>query len=446
MLRPTESAIIFVQQLGRGLRISEDKDYVVIIDFIGNYKNNFLIPIALSGDRTYNKDTIRRYVAEGNRIIPGASTIHFDEVSRKKIYDSISNISFKNLKFLKDEYNNMKYKLGRTPSLMDFYNTGGMDPERIIEYSKNYYSFLIKVDKEYDGKLSHHEEKMLEFISVFLSNGKRPHELLILKMLYGEEIISKENISKKLSKTYGLIDNGKTIESAIYVLNGSFLSGSDKQYKNYIFIENHLEEKTKTEQYKRCFSYYKGFRNPEFLKLMNDVIEYALKKYEDYYQNNNNKSNLSLYEKYSRKDVCRLLNWPHDDSSTLYGYQVKHNTCPVFVTYNKSEEISASTNYEDYFLNEKTFSWMTRSRRTLNSNEVKKILNYQENGLAIHLFVKKADGEGRDFYYLGEAYPKLNEVMQKKISDNKGNELPVVNIPMRLEKEVRSDIYEYLIS
>lgn len=64
MLRPTQSPIIFVQQLGRGLRKAENKEYVVILDFIGNYKNNFMIPIALSGDRSYNKDNIRRYVLE----------------------------------------------------------------------------------------------------------------------------------------------------------------------------------------------------------------------------------------------------------------------------------------------------------------------------------------------------------------------------------------------
>ena len=74
MLRPTESPIIFIQQLGRGLRKAEGKEFVVIIDFIGNYRKNFMIPIALSGDRSYNKDNIRRYVTEGGRIIPGAST------------------------------------------------------------------------------------------------------------------------------------------------------------------------------------------------------------------------------------------------------------------------------------------------------------------------------------------------------------------------------------
>ncbi|MGN1275642.1 MAG: DEAD/DEAH box helicase family protein, partial [Floccifex sp.] len=64
MLRPTQSPIVFIQQLGRGLRKAKDKEYVVILDFIGNYNNNFMIPIALSGDHSYNKDNIRRYVLE----------------------------------------------------------------------------------------------------------------------------------------------------------------------------------------------------------------------------------------------------------------------------------------------------------------------------------------------------------------------------------------------
>lgn len=83
MLRPTQSPVVFIQQLGRGLRKANGKEYVVILDFIGNYNNNFMIPIALSGDRTYNKDNIRRYIMEGGRVIPGASTVHFDEISRK---------------------------------------------------------------------------------------------------------------------------------------------------------------------------------------------------------------------------------------------------------------------------------------------------------------------------------------------------------------------------
>ena len=101
MLRPTQSPIVFIQQFGRGLRKAKGKEYVVILDFIGNYNNNFMIPIALSGDRTYNKDNIRRYIMEGGRVIPGASTVHFDEVSRKRIFSSVDNANFSDIKLIK---------------------------------------------------------------------------------------------------------------------------------------------------------------------------------------------------------------------------------------------------------------------------------------------------------------------------------------------------------
>lgn len=94
MLRPTESAIVFVQQLGRGLRKNDSKEYVVIIDFIANYEKNFLIPVALSGQTNYNKDSLRQFVCEGSLMTPGASTIQFDQITEKRIYQSIDAANF----------------------------------------------------------------------------------------------------------------------------------------------------------------------------------------------------------------------------------------------------------------------------------------------------------------------------------------------------------------
>lgn len=150
MLRPTESPIIFIQQLGRGLRKTDDKEYVVVIDFIGNYRNNFMIPIALSGDRSYNKDNIRRYVTEGGRVIPGASTIHFDEISRKRIFQAIDNANFSDIKLIRENYTNLKNKLGHIPALADFDKYGEMDVLRIFDNNSlgSYYKFLVKGFKE----------------------------------------------------------------------------------------------------------------------------------------------------------------------------------------------------------------------------------------------------------------------------------------------------------
>ena len=135
MLRPTESPIVFIQQLGRGLRKAEGKEFVVILDFIGNYNNNFMIPIALSGDRSYNADTIRKYVISGNNTIPGASTVHFEEIAKDKIFTSIDKI--KGMKtIIKDSYVSLKNRLGRVPYLLDFYENGEIDPLVIIKEYK----------------------------------------------------------------------------------------------------------------------------------------------------------------------------------------------------------------------------------------------------------------------------------------------------------------------
>lgn len=148
MLRPTQSPIIFIQQLGRGLRKADGKEYVVILDFIGNYNNNFMIPIALSGDRTYNKDNIRRYIMEGGRVIPGASTVHFDEISKKRIFASVDNANFSDIKLIKENYTNLKNKLGRIPHLRDFDDYGEMDVARIFDNNSlgSYYKFLNKLN------------------------------------------------------------------------------------------------------------------------------------------------------------------------------------------------------------------------------------------------------------------------------------------------------------
>lgn len=134
MLRPTQSAIIFVQQLGRGLRKAADKEYVVVLDFIANYDKNYLIPIALSGDRTGNKDNIRRYLIEGNNVINGASTIYFDSVTRKRIFQSIDSARINTRQNIIDSYQSLKRKLGRWPALTDFDKYGEMDPLRILSY------------------------------------------------------------------------------------------------------------------------------------------------------------------------------------------------------------------------------------------------------------------------------------------------------------------------
>ena len=62
----------------------------------------------------------------------GASTVHFDEISRKRIFASVDNANFSDIKLIKENYNNLKNKLGRIPALRDFDDYGEMDVIRIL--------------------------------------------------------------------------------------------------------------------------------------------------------------------------------------------------------------------------------------------------------------------------------------------------------------------------
>ena len=119
MLRPTQSAIVFVQQLGRGLRKTNNKEYLTVIDFIGNYANSFLVPIALYGDTSYNKDTLRKLMSSESNLIPGSSTVNFDEISKKRIFEAIDSANMQLKKDLVSDYIVLKAKLGRIPMMME---------------------------------------------------------------------------------------------------------------------------------------------------------------------------------------------------------------------------------------------------------------------------------------------------------------------------------------
>ena len=230
MLRPTQSPIVFIQQLGRGLRKAPGKEYVVILDFIGNYNNNFMIPVALSGDRSYNADVIRKYVISGNSTIPGASTVHFDEISKDKIFKSIDKI--KGMKALiKESYISLKNRLGRIPFLYDFYENQEIDPLVIIREYKTYYAFMQVMEKDkYTNNLSEQEKLTLEYLSKTVLSGVRPDELAILSQLLHKDYIGITEFKTEYQKTFGFEISVAQVKEAIQVLQGHFVS-KEAEYK-----------------------------------------------------------------------------------------------------------------------------------------------------------------------------------------------------------------------
>ena len=450
MLRPTQSPIVFIQQLGRGLRKAEAKEYVVILDFIGNYNNNFMIPIALSGDRTYNKDNIRRYVMEGERMIPGASTVHFDEVSRKRIFASVDNANFSDIRLIKENYTNLKNKLGRIPRLRDFDEYGEMDVIRIFDNNSlgSYYKFLVKYEKEYKTRLPEDEEKVIEFVSKKLANGKRIQELQMLKrILTYARGLAKFGLFAGLSedmRKYGKDVSQDQKENIVNVMTNEFPAGASKKtYAQCVFIEKNENDYCPTKSFIQMLS------NGEFYDILQELVEFGISRYERDYSNTYDQTDFVLYQKYTYEDVCRLLNWEQNEVPLNIGgykYDRKTKTFPVFINYDKAEDISDTTKYEDHFVpgfRDRLIA-ISKSGRSLQSEDVQNFLKAKERGIHVELFVRKNkdDKISKEFYYLGHMTAS-GKTKEFKMANT---EKTAVEIEWILDVPVREDIYEYIVN
>ena len=442
MLRPTQSPIVFIQQLGRGLRKADGKEYVVILDFIGNYNNNFMIPIALSGDRSYNPDTIRKYVISGNSTIPGASTVHFDEIAKDKIVSSIDKI--KGMKvIIKESYISLKNRLGRVPYLLDFYENGEIDPLLIIREYKTYQSFLESLEKElYLGKITEQEVITLEYLSKTILSGSRPYELEILKQFLKKDVIHLDQIKKEFQVSYGYEIEMPSFENAIEVLQGKFVSKADELIKySHMDIINYDKNST----LRRLKAFADRLNHMEFYKQINDIVEVGIRRYKEKHSVEQVENTpFVLYEKYSRRDVSLLMNCGKDLSSTMYGMKRIEDDAFIFVTYHKEESddknyVDGKPDYADAFEDNMIFRWDSQIGRGIDSSYVKDVTTATRK----HLLVKKSDAETQ-FYYMGQF--EVTEVEPARKKDNNGKERDITKFQMKMHHAVREDLLRYLQS
>ncbi len=447
MLRPTQSAIIFVQQLGRGLRKKNAKEYLTVIDFIGNYCNNYMVPIALYGDTSYNKDSLRKMISSGSSLLPGSSTINFDEISKKKIFEAIDSANMQLRKDLMNDYNLLKFKLGHIPMMVDFLEHGSRDPQLYINYSKSYYNFISRYEADYNGSISEYQKKLLELFSNEINNSKRIEETIIINEIIENHYLDITKFKEIISKKYNYNVSDETIISCINNINFGFVTenkGGKHKPVNELYDIRIISRNGNQLLIETDFS--NQLSNTEFRLFLLDSIKYAINFYDSTYKREEYFDGFRLYKKYNRKDVFRILNWKQNPiAQNVGGYIInsEKSNCPIFVNYHKADDISSTTKYLDGFINANEFEWMSKSRRTLKSNDVQAIKNYK-NGLRLPLFIKKSNDEGTEFYYMGDVTPIDDSFQETRMLDDKGNKVSVVKIIFKMDIPVENSIYNYI--
>ena len=187
--------------------------------------------------------------------------------------------------------------------------------------------------------------------------------------------------------------------------------------------------------------------NPEFYQILQELIDFGISRYRQNFSLRYRDTAFVLYQKYTYEDVCRLLNWENNEVPLNIGgykFDKKTRTFPVFINYHKEENISDTTKYEDHFLNAGTLVAVSKSGRSLESEDVQNFLHAEERGIGVHLFVRKNkdDKISKEFYYLG----RMSATGRTREFQMPNTAKTAVEIEWALDIPVREDIYQYIIS
>lgn len=437
MLRPTSSPIVFIQQLGRGLRKHESKTFLTVLDFIGNHNKAFLMAIALCGSRFYDKDSLKVAVKKDFSFIPGCTHIQLDPISKEQILRQIEDENFNSMKYLKEEYLNFKLDLGnRIPSLMD-YNVvdGAPDPIRYIKKERSYLNFLSKVEKNEPSIMPLLANDVHDKYQRYLDGClplKRPHEFIIICYLMDNETITLAQARFEIERYLSSVSD-KTLKHAFEHINGNFFDSREKKawphFAQLVESEDELILKRTKE-----FTHVSSERLSHQWLLAS--IEYGLECYaNDFGSDDYGLPSLKLYQQYSMRDIALVANVRKTHSS-YRGTGVLREGDDFFFFIDLHKEDGA-IEYNDKFVKANQFQWDSPSGCSPKSNQGYDIINHQKKGFRLHLFVRKfkeLDGVTEPYVYIGEG----------DVISHKG-ERPI-NFQLALHNQVPHEIYDEFVT
>ncbi|ASG67114.1 DNA helicase [Francisella halioticida] len=419
LLRPTQSAIVYIQQLGRGLRKHKDKHFVVVLDFIANYNNNFLIPVALSQNNSYDKDELKSFVISPNNYIAGQSTITFTNIAKEIIYKNIQITNFSQLKNIKRDYKQLKKELGRIPMLVDFQKYNFISPEVVLSAKDTYYDILNSF-KENIAELDRRQYLILKFISKEFTPAKRLYEILILENLLNCSNLVMSQLESKLRENLDDFDINSFNNALKHLALDIFTVNAARQnYEPLISINNG----------KILLIVIDLIESSCLLEFhLRDLIEYNKLIYSERYSHRKN-ADLAMYAKYSKKDIAHLLNHDYTNGGVnLAGYRVFENKAFLFMTFDENKKF---TQHDNKFISSKVFTYYSKAGKSLNDK--------LENNLVKDIYIRYVfarTNKNNEYLYLGTVSKCLGarELLKTK---------KMIEYRFELQQALTKEIWEY---
>lgn len=385
-LRPTESLTIFLQQLGRGLRLADNKDSLTVLDFIAqankkyNYESRFRA-LAGGGHRR-----IREEVEKGFTFLPRGCSITMERQAQQYILENIKSAIFGKPRLV-NEAKHFTENTGLPLTQKNFLEYFGLDWGLIYKTPGSWARLLTlagfpvegfdpdsKITKKLEAslpRLAHiNSVQYLGFLERLIDAGMRLEptgemERKFLHMFYFTVFFeSLDRLPQKFGRGFG------SMQEAVAWL------GTQQWYMDELrLLMSRIQEN---------------------LAITTRTIRL------------DEETEIELYGCYSADEIRILLEGKEYGRTIVLGTQYDHEKklAKVFVTLNKSDkEYSPTTCYEDYAISQSQFHWQSMNRVKPESAEGQRIVGQRENGWRYLLFVRdsKKDGFGSTnaYYCLG---------------------------------------------
>lgn len=376
-LRPTESLTVFLQQLGRGLRLSKDKDCLCVLDFIGQANKNYRFDLKFNSLIENVGKNIDDEVDQGFPHLPAGCSIILERKSKEFILNNI-----------RQTLNLRKNTIINKVSTFTADTGENLTFERFIDYYK------LKLDDIYSKCCW---SRVLVEAGITLDFNDVDEEKLrkgIRRLFHIDDIKYIDCILKFMVKDYLDLVNISQIEKQYLIM---FILSIWNKEKFSSIEEGFLKLKNNKTIFKEIIMLLKYKRN-----LIKNISPSANLPYP---------SSLSLHCRYTQAEALTGLGYfdlqnNHNLQSGVLHIKDK-NTDVFFITLNKNEkDYSPTTMYKDYAINDHLFHWQTQASTRIDSTTGQRYINHRKNNHTILLFVRDArnkNGLAEPYYFLGSA-------------------------------------------
>lgn len=381
-LRPTESLTVFLQQLGRGLRLSEGKECLTVLDFVGRHNTNYQFGERLSALLSSRGRPVVMQVAENSYCPPKGCHIHLEKVAQERVLENVkANLTTK--RSLLNNIRTFEESYGEPLNLKNFLERYSLQPMDIYRRD-TFYALACEA-----GVYQKHTDPPWSFTknaAIRLSTIDSPRLIqFIQELLKNPQQYSCDNLSE---------EEMRMLTTLYYSLYDSPLPEEEKRISS-IFSDIFSNELIRNEI---CDLLEYNYEHIEFLPESLDI---------------GFESPLELHCTYTRDQIFSglghytLTEKPASGSREGVLHLKDKKVDVFFITLNKTEEhYSPTTMYRDYAVSETRFHWQSQSTTSASSATGKRYIHHEKMGNTILLFVrefKKIENRAEPYVFLGTA-------------------------------------------